>query len=185
MPQLHCPADDVLLVVVDIQPNFMAAIHEADRVTRRSRFLLEVARLLDVPTLATEQYPTRMGNLDPSLRSLVPSPFPKMAFSCWGAPGFQDAMESAGKSCVVLVGIETHICVTLTALDLLNNGYHVFVCPDALSARSQEMHKLGMERMRDSGVVPSHTETLAYEWMGAAEHPRFKEILEQVKNSAN
>ncbi|MBC8063562.1 MAG: isochorismatase family protein [Chlorobia bacterium] len=126
-----------------------------------------------------------MGGINESLRPFVPSPYSKMAFSCWGAPGFQDALESQARSCVVLVGIETHICVTLTALDLLNNGYHVFVCPDAVSARSLEMHKLGMERMRDSGAMPTHTETLAYEWMGSADHPKFKDVLNLVKTTQN
>jgi len=81
------------------------------------------------------------------------------------------------------VGIETHICVTLTALDLLKNGYGVFVCPDAVSSRTIEQHKLGMERMRDSGAIASHTETLAYEWMGTAESPVFREVLRLVKGA--
>lgn len=186
MPALHCPADDTAIILIDIQANFMAAIHEADRVRRRSKFLLNSAKVLGIPIIATEQYPSRMGSLEGEFAS-IPShgTFPKMAFSCWGAGGFQEAVESLGRSCVVLVGIETHICVTLTALDLMNQGFNVFVCPDAVSARSLEMHKLGMERMRDSGAVASHTETLVYEWMGSAEHPKFREVLEIVKASVS
>jgi len=148
MPQLHCPVEDALVVVVDIQPSFMAAIHEADRVVRRSRFLIQAATMLGVPFIATEQNPSRMGSLDPTLLPLMSTaPISKMSFSCCGGTGFQDAVDFHERSSVILVGIETHICVTLTALDLVNNGYKVFVCPDAVSARTMEMHKLGMERI--------------------------------------
>lgn len=184
MPVLHCPAEDALIAVVDIQPAFMEAIHEKERVVQRSDFLIQVGKTLGIPIIATEQNPSRMGTMD---EKIVPyltwQPLSKMTFSCWEAPGFQEAVESAGRPCVVLVGIETHICVALTALDLLNNGYHVFICPDAVSSRTLEMHKLGMKRMRDAGAVPSHTETLAYEWMGSAEHEKFREVLQLVKAS--
>lgn len=184
MRPLHCPVEESLIVLVDIQPNFMAAIHEADRVVRRAKFLAEAGSLLGIPVVGTEQNPERMQGLDPTFSPILSAAaLPKMEFSCWGATGFQEAIDYHGRSTIVLVGIETHICVTLTALDLLNNGYRVFVCPDAVSARSQEMHKLGMERMRDSGVIPSHTDTLVYEWMGSAAHPKFRDILALVKQA--
>lgn len=184
MPVLHCPVEDALIAVVDIQPAFMEMIHEKERVARRSDFLIRAGRTLGVPIIATEQNPGRMGPLDDTIVPCLNwQPLSKMSFSCWEAPGFQEAVESARKSCIVLVGIETHICVTLTALDMINNGYNVFVCPDAVSARTPEMHKLGMERMRDAGAVPSHTETLAYEWMVSAEHEKFREVLQIVKAS--
>lgn len=186
MPSLTCPADEAFVVVIDIQPTFMAAIHEAERVVRRSRFLIEIATLLQVPVISTVQYPSRMGGLDPQItEALIDEPISKMSFSCYGTDAYQNALEVVNRPKAVLVGIETHICVTLTALDLLQDGYEVFVCPDAVSSRSMEMHKLGMERMRDSGVMPSHTETLAYEWMRSAEHPQFREALKIVKESAS
>lgn len=170
-------------MLVDIQLAFMEVIHERDRVVRRSRYLAQVGQALGIPVLATEQNPSRLGTLDPSLIPFVASPFPKMTFSCWGSSQFREAVESSGKSCIVLTGVESHICVALTALDLVNAGYNVFVCPDAISSRSVEMHKLGMERMRDSGVMPSHSDTLVYEWLGTAEHPKFKDVLKLVKEA--
>lgn len=187
MPPLHCPANDVAVVLIDVQPTFMAAIHENERVVKRACFLLEMAKMLEIPVLATEQNASRMGGLDPRIVAALPSTtrhIGKMSFSCWGEPKFRVAVESLRKSHLVLLGIETHICVSLTALDLLESGFEVFVCPDAVSARTNEMHKLGMERMRDAGVMPSHTESLAYEWMGSAEHPKFKAALTLVKESA-
>jgi isochorismate hydrolase len=183
MPSIHCSVEDALLVVVDIQPSFMSVIHESERVVRRSLFLAKSAKVLGVPIVSTIQNPVKMGGLDKAIAAECSDPFSKMAFSCWGSLEFQEAIRSSGKNNVVLVGIETHICVTLTTLDLLANGYKVFVCPDAVSARSVEMHKLGMERMRDSGAVASHTETLVYEWMGSAEHERFRDVLSLVKNA--
>lgn len=183
MPVLHCPVEDALIVLIDIQLAFMEVVHERERVVRRSRYLAQVGQALGIPVLATEQNPSRLGQTEPSLGSLVPSPISKMSFSCWGSGEFRETVESSGRSSLVLTGVESHICVALTALDLVNAGYNVFVCPDAISSRSVEMHKLGMERMRDSGVMPSHTDTLVYEWLGTADHPKFKDVLKLVKEA--
>lgn len=184
MSSVHCPVDQSVIVAIDIQPKFMKAIHEAERVERRSKLLIRSAQVLDIPVLSTVQNPERMGGFHDEILDKRLPPIEKMAFSCWGSPEFRDKLQAFERSCVVLVGIESHICITLTALDLLVAGYKVFVCPDAISARSHEMHKLGMERMRDSGVMPSHTETLIYEWMGTAEHPSFRDILPLVKEAS-
>lgn len=85
---------------------------------------------------------------------------------------------------VVVVGVETHICVCGTVLDLIAAGYRVTVCPDAVSSRSLEAHKLGMERIRDVGGLPAHTESVVYEWLGGSTHPAFKSVLEIVKRHA-
>jgi nicotinamidase-related amidase len=184
MPSFRCPKESAIVIAVDLQPNFLAAIHESDRVVKRSRFLIRAARQLEIPILTTEQNPSRMGSLEPSiLGALGAAPISKMAFSCYGSAEFRGQLEATRRKHVVLVGIETHICVTLTAIDLIENGYTVFVCPDAVSSRTLEMHKLGMERMRDSGVTPSHTESLVYEWMGTADHPEFRQILKLVKEA--
>ncbi len=169
------------LIVVDVQPTFLRGIHEAERVLARSTFLARASEAMGVPILATEQNPDRMGGTHPEIAPHVGAPFAKMAFSCIGCEDFATALEFSGRRQVVLVGIETHICVGQTAQDLLAMGYEVAVCPDGVSAGSLEAHKLGMERMRDAGVVPIHTEAVAYEWMGTAEHFAFRQILELVK----
>ncbi len=179
-------AEDSVLVVVDIQPNFMTTVVEAERVVKQSRFLLEVARILDVPVLATEQNPARMGGTDARLLDLIPgSPLPKMAFSAYGAPGFADALTDSGRSQVVIVGVETHICVTQTALDVMNEvGLDAFVVADAVSGRGAEAHAIGLQRLADSGAFLPHSESVVYEWMGTAEHPRFRDVLAVVKAQA-
>jgi len=160
---------------------FMRTVWEAERVVRRTEFLIRIAALMEIPVLATEQNPTRMGGTDERLTSFIRRPFGKMAFSCCGSSEFRSALMETGRHQAILVGVETHICVSQTAIDLLTAGFEVMVCPDSVSARSVEMHKLGMERLRDSGVLPIHTESVAYEWMGAADHPVFREALKVVK----
>lgn len=179
---LKASRTESVLVVVDEQPRFMAAIWEQERVLARSDFLVRMAELLEVPILATVQNPERMGGLDSRFGAL--NPLAKMSFSCWGAPGFAVRLNALRRRQVILVGIETHICVSQTAMDLLVADYEVIVCPDAVSARTVEMHKLGMERLRDSGVLPMHSEAVAYEWLESAADPHFREALKLVKEFA-
>jgi len=148
-------------------------------VVSRIAFLTKIARLLDIPLLTTEQNPGRMGVTVGHLADN--NAFAKMCFSAGGCTGFMDALQATGRDQVVLTGVETHICVSLTAHALLDAGFGVVVCPDGVGARTLERHKLGMERIRDAGAVPAHTEAVAYEWLGTAEHPKFKDALAIVK----
>ncbi|HVL38042.1 MAG TPA: isochorismatase family protein [Fimbriimonadaceae bacterium] len=174
-----------IVLAVDLQPSFLKAIHEAERVLARSTFLVRVAGLLDVPVFTTEQNPERMGGTHPDLALHLPAePIPKMTFSCVGCTAFDQALAESGRNQAVLVGIETHICVSQTAHHLLRQGLEVIVCADAVSSRTLDRHKLGMERIRDAGAVPAHTESIAYEWLGTAEHPLFRQALQVVKETA-
>ena len=169
--------------MVDVQSRFLSPIFEADRVAARSKFLCEVASLFGVPILATEQYPEKMGGTIESLLPFVGSPFRKMEFSAFNDESFIKLVQLSGREQIVVVGIETHICVSQTCLDLLRYDFKVAVCPDAVSSRTQDRHKLGMERLRDAGVVPVHTEAVAYEWCQSAENPKFRDMLDIVKAS--
>jgi nicotinamidase-related amidase len=186
MPAASLAPETSVLVVVDVQPSFLSGIFEAERVLDRVEFSMRIARLLGVPILATEQYPSRMGGthelLAPLLETAAP-PMEKMSFSCAGCGMFMEALGNMGRPQIVIVGIETHICVSQTAHDLLVRGYELVVCPDAVSARTVDRHKLGMERIRDAGAVPAHSEAVAYEWMRSAENPAFREALKLVKDA--
>lgn len=171
-----------VVVAIDLQPAFLQAIHEKERVLARAKFLLECAALLGVPTLATEQNPERMGGTDPGVQPLLGADaFPKHVFSCVGCEEFDAALAALGRHQVVLVGIETHICVNQTAHHLLAAGYDVMVAADAMSARTPSMHVIGLERMRAAGAVVAHSESVVYEWMGSAAHPAFRDVLRVVK----
>ena len=172
-----------LLLVIDVQTRFLAPIFEADRVAARCKFLCEVATLFGVPILATEQYPEKMGGTIDTLLPYVGSPFRKMDFSGFRDESLVNLVKASGRDQIVVVGIETHICVSQTCHDLLANDLQVVVCPDAVSARTQDRHKLGMERLRDAHVIPAHTEAIAYEWCQSADNPKFREMLDVVKSS--
>ncbi|MFY9235194.1 MAG: isochorismatase family protein [Fimbriimonadaceae bacterium] len=181
-----------ILLVVDMQPSFLKVIHETDRILSRCEFLIRMANLLDIPVIATEQNPERMHGTSERLMPLLDTPpISKMTFSCVGCEAFDQALKATSnpKSDIrnpkpnqaILVGIETHICVTQTALHLLEQGYQVKVCEDAASARAKEMNEIGFRRLRHAGVDVAHTESIAYEWLRRADSPKFREALQIVK----
>ena len=169
--------DDSVLVVVDVQAALLPAIAGQEGLLANVHLLVETAKILGIPTLITTQYAARLGE------SVVPgSSFDKLSFSCAGADGFCEALAETGRRQVLLCGVETHICVSQTAHDLLARGFQVNVAPDAVSSRTVEKHKLGMERMRDAGVLPVAAEAAVYEWLERAGTPEFKAILPLVKS---
>lgn len=200
MPGSIADASRSVLIVIDMQPSFLKAIYEADRVVRRVEFLLRIANLVGVPVLATEQYPERMaGTHERLLAQLKSPPIGKMTFSCVGCEAFDGALagfvnrqstmatsnspiRTPNSTQAVLIGIETHICITQTALGLLDRGYEVKVCEDAVSARRREMSDIGCRRLRHAGVDVAHSESIAYEWLKRADCPMFRDALVVVKN---
>jgi len=175
--------DDCALVVVDMQEPFLGAIHDRDALTANVLLLCRSARLLGVPILATVQYAARLGGIVPAVAEAIGSgdAIDKMCFSGAGSDAFAAALAATGRRQILLCGVETHICVSQTAHDLLHAGYQVHVAPDAVSARTVERHKLGMERIRDAGIRPCAAEAAVYEWLYEAGTPEFKEILQWVR----
>jgi nicotinamidase-related amidase len=173
-----------VLVVVDIQQPFLNPVREKERVVDRSRFLIEVAKVLKIPILATLQYATRMGGMVPEIDAALPStcsPTDKLCFSSFGAEQFARDLQETGRRQVVLCGIETHICVNQTAHDLLHAGYTVGVAHDAVSSRGERDHWNALERMQNAGAIIASTESIVYEWLYQSGTPEFKEVLELVK----
>ncbi len=174
-----------VLVVIDMQEPFLNVMYERGRLIANVRLLVATAVRLNIPIVPTTQYAERMGGvageLLQSLRSALP-PADKLCFSCVGADGFSESLAALERRQVLLCGVETHICVSQTALDLTQQGYQVHVAADAVSSRTLEKHKLGMERMRDSGVLPCAAEAAVYELLREAGTPEFKVILPLVKS---
>lgn len=168
-----------------MQEPFLRGIHAPEVLMANVRLLIGTARVLDVPVLPTLQYAQRMGGVVPDIAEALPpggpEPLDKLSFSCAGSAGFREEVEASGRRQIVLCGVETHICVAQTALDLVHMGYQVHVAADAVSARTLEKHKLGMERLRDSAVLPCAAEAAAYELLEEAGTPEFKAILRLVK----
>jgi len=174
-----------VLLVIDMQPAFMGGIVEADRVSRRAEFLAACAQLMEIPVFATEQNRERMGGSAAWVAPcLTEEPHDKMQFSAF-VPLVQAAIEATNRTQVMLVGIESHICVTQTALDLIEDGYYVHIAEDAVSARSQRAHEIAMRRLEKAGCEITHTESVVYEWMQTASAPEFRAVLAKVKQCAD
>jgi nicotinamidase-related amidase len=182
-PQLLRP-DDTLLVVLDMQEPFLKNIWERERVVSNVCRIMDAARILLVPTVPTLQYAERMGSVIPEVSKRLPShslPFDKLCFSCMGSDAFQSEVQRSGRKQVLLCGVETHICVSQTAHDLLAQGYQVHVAADAVSSRTEHNWEIGLQRMSRAGVFISSTEMAIYELLYQAGTPEFRQILELVK----
>lgn len=184
-PHLLNP-EQAVLVVIDMQEPFLHVMHDRERLTANVRLLVQSAVTLGVPVLPTTQNEKRMGGVVPEITALyrdaVAQSTDKMCFSCAGAEGFSESLASLGRRQILLCGLETHICVSQTALDLTHQGYQVHVAADAVSSRTLEKHKLGMERMRDSAVLPCAAEAAVYEMLREAGTPAFKSLLPFIKS---
>lgn len=170
-------ADTSVVVVVDIQDKLLPKIPDAARLVRNAGFLLDVAGQLGIPARATEQYPKGLGPTTTEIARRLPGPLPtKTAFSCCGADTFLEELEMLRRPNVVLTGMETHVCVAQTALDLLAAGLHVFLPVDALAARGEIDHTTALRRLEQAGAVPTTVEAVAFEWLRDASHPHFKAV---------
>ncbi len=182
-PELLCAAESLLLVV-DVQERLVPQIVGKEQVVRGCRTLLAGAELFSVPTTVTEQYPKGLGPTLPELAASFPPGVltaGKLRFSGAEATGWPAAGERTdGRHQVVLAGIETHICILQTALDLAAAGYRVFVAADATGSRCEVDHTTALARLRDCGVLIVTVESVLFEWCEAAGNARFKALRDLV-----
>ena len=172
------------LVVVDVQEGYRGLTVEHDRMVHGVRTLIAAAALMDVPVLATEQYPKGVGRTQPEVAEGLPAATPiieKMSMSCCGQPRFVAAVEALARPQIVVCGIEAHACVNQTVHDLLARGYQVHVPFDAISARREADLRAGWEKIIGSGAVPATVEMVCLEWVRTAESPQFKAIHKLIK----
>ena len=171
------------LAVIDIQERLLPMIFEGERVVRNTVRLIKGARVLGIPVLVTEQYKKGLGATTPAVAAEIEglTQMEKIAFSACGAAGFEQALKKKKVSDVILCGIEAHVCVSQTCLDLLDKGFRVFVVVDAMSSRTTDNHFIAVERMRDAGGVVVSTEMVLFELLEKAGTDEFKQILALVK----
>jgi len=171
------------LVVVDIQERLLPVIFEKERVLQNVLRLIQGAAILKVPVFATEQYRKGLGPTVPEVVAAIPAfaPLEKVAFSACGAAGFLTALKNRKVSETILCGIEAHVCVSQTCLDLLEQGATVFVVSDAVSSRTPENYRSGLDRMRAAGAVIVSTEMALFELLERAGTEEFKQVLALVK----
>jgi hypothetical protein len=185
MPAARLTAADSILAVIDVQDKLLAKMPAAAGLVRNVCFLVDVAKLLGVPAVGTEQYPKGLGPMTAEVAGRLSAPcLSKTAFSGCGAAGFLAELRGTGRPNVVLAGMETHVCVLHTALDLLDAGFAVFLPVDAVASRFAVDHDTAVRRLERAGVIPTTAEAVAFEWVGDAAHSQFKAVSKLVVDRA-
>lgn len=171
------------LLVVDIQERLLPAMHEKERVAQNAIRLVKGASVLGLTAWVTEQYRKGLGGTIPEIVAAMPDfkPIEKMAFSACQADGLLEALRARETENVLLCGIECHVCVCMTCLDLIAQGFKPFIVADAVSSRTSENCGIGIERMRQAGAVIVSTEMALFELLDRADASAFKQILNLVK----
>src|SRR5436309_15935702 len=174
-------AADTGLLVIDLQEKLLPLIADGAAVVRNAAFLIDAANLLGLTVQATEQYPRGLGPTAAELARRLPHRPDKTAFSCCAIPEVVETFRREARPKVVLCGIETHVCVLNTALDLLALDFRVYVAADTVASRYAVDHEVALRRMEQAGVVPVTVETAAFEWCGGSGHPQFKQLSKLVQ----
>ncbi len=176
-------AADTALLVVDVQEKLIGAISAQQRVTWNCRRLIDGAGILGLPVAATEQYPKGLGPTVPELAERLGEIPSKLTFSCGGCPEVFREWESRGIEKVMVCGIEAHVCVGQTVLDLLAGGWRVYVAVDAVGSRFEIDCRTALGRMDSAGATLTTTEAALFEWCRIAGTPEFKQISRLVKET--
>jgi len=175
--------EDTVLLIVDIQEKLAVVMTEKDKVVGNNLHLIELAKMINMPVMVTEQYPRGLGATVKDIREALPfyRPVEKMTFDCCGQPPFLEELKEHNKRNVVLTGMETHICVLQTCIGLLKGGINVHIVQDAVCSRTKENWETGVEFMREAGAVVTRTETVLFQLLKVAGTEEFKKISQRIK----
>ncbi len=178
-------AEQCALVVIDIQQKLLPPIFQKEQLVRNTQLLIRAAGILKIPALVSTQYAKGLGGTVPEVASLLAGtePVDKTLFSCFGSDVFCSLLKRlpGQRTTLLLCGMESHICVTQTALGALREGYMVHVASDAVSSRTEWNWRIGLDRMRAAGAIISSTEMMIYELMRSSSSAAFKELLPYLK----
>jgi nicotinamidase-related amidase len=175
-------ADRSAVLVIDLQEKLTPAIPSSDHVVELTDALLEAADLLGVPSAATLQYPKGLGRLVGPLTTRFADAEDKLDFSAAVCRRDLDKWIADGRDQILVCGIETHICVLQTVMDLIEEGLSPVVVGEAVAARGGWEHELAIEQMRSMGVTITSLESVLFQWIGTADHPQFKAVSRIVKS---
>lgn len=174
--------ENAVLIFIDVQGRLSELADGAETLFKNLHRLLEGMKVLDMPVIVTEQIPEKLGATRDEFQPFITvPPVIKTSFSCCGEPAFLKSLEKTGRRHVILCGIETHVCVYQTAINLLAAGYDVYAVSDAVSSRDPANKELALRRMEAEGVKLTGTEMLLFELLSNAKAPQFKSILQIVK----
>jgi nicotinamidase-related amidase len=174
---------ETLLLLIDVQGRLAESVFQPEALAKNIGKLLRSCAILDLPVLVTEQYPKGLGHTLDSLMELLAGnvPVEKKTFSCCGVPEFMRQLRSFNRNDILVVGIETHVCVYQTSVELLEFGYNVHLVTDCVSSRSEENKLLGIRCIEKAGASLTSTEMALFELLRRAEGDEFKKILQIVK----
>jgi nicotinamidase-related amidase len=182
VPEALTP-ENTVLVVIDIQEKILRAMHDKEKLLQNLLKLIKGARVLEVPVLLTEQYPAGLGPTLPEVAQLLPGvkAVDKTCFSGCGEGRFREALEASGRRQVLLAGIEAHVCVYQTAVDLIRAGYGVHLVVDCISSREAENKAVTVTKLNGAGAALTTAEMALFELLKVAKGDKFKQISSIVK----
>lgn len=175
--------DKTVLVVIDMQGKLAQSMHCRELLFENVQKIIKGAQVLGLPMLITEQNPNGLGPTIPEIADLVPGVrrIPKLSFSCCCDESFSKELSGLQRRQVLLSGIEAHVCLYQTTVDLVASGYEVHVLADAVSSRTAENKAIGLQKMKDAGASITSVEAALFELLRVAEGPAFKQIIRILK----
>ncbi|MGP1570440.1 MAG: isochorismatase family protein [Eubacteriales bacterium] len=174
--------DNVMAIVVDFQEKLVPAMHDKENLIKRTEILLKGLHALNIPTITTQQYTQGLGMTIPELRNILGNDYiDKKAFSCYKDICILEKIKELNKRFVIVCGIETHICIMQTCIDLLDAGFIPILITDCTSSRKESDKEISLVRMANHGTIFSTSESILFELMGSATHPAFREISKLIK----
>ncbi len=175
--------EDCVGLVIDIQEKLFPHMDQKNEMLRKCLTLMQGLQLLGVPVLVTEQYPKGLGSTVDEVKSKVVTfnPIGKISFSCCGEPAFTDSLDKLGRRWIVICGIEAHVCVLQTVIDLVESGYNPVVLADCISSRNPMDMRWAIERMRLEGAIISTSESILLELTRVAGSDEFRAISRLIK----
>lgn len=186
MPTTLCKAEQSQLLIIDIQERLASVMPEPilDSVLRNSKTLMTAARQLAIPIVRTEQYPKGLGPTHPELINASDdhtTVLEKTCFSSCGANGIDNVLSNHQREQYIILGMETHICVLQTCMELLEQNKTVVIVEDSVCSRTKSNFKNAILRMREAGAIIANTESVLFEWLRDASHPEFKELSRLIR----
>jgi nicotinamidase-related amidase len=176
--------DNSCLILIDMQEKLQKAMSKVSKCIENQKLLLQTATILKIDSITTEQYPAGLGHTIDELKLLLPENtaiIEKTAFSCCGESAFRTALKSKSRKTLIICGIEAHVCVQQTVLDLLADGYEVIIPADAVSSRNDDNCRLALESMRQAGAFITSSEAIVFALLRDAKHPNFRTISKLIK----
>ncbi|MDO5616129.1 MAG: isochorismatase family protein [Cruoricaptor ignavus] len=176
--------ENTQLLVVDIQGKLAEIVDDAENVLKNSEILIKTAQALNIPILWVEQNPDGLGETHPKLKTILEienQAFSKHTFSALKEDKIREKLESYSCSQILVCGIEAHVCVYQTVMDLLGYGYRVHLIEDAVSSRNKNSKDIAIAKMRENGAIIDTTEMAIFELLKTHQHPKFRELLKLLK----